>query len=289
MNRHEIWEQFDVCPPEQFDLQAPEYAELRAAISRDVSLRNQLQRAQQADTRIRDSLRLVDPPSGLEARLLAALAEASRAAETERAASAVPLVDAPLADDGAVERAAPPQGRKASRRWWLIAACGSAAALLIVAWFGMTPPANVTPQELPELAIKYHREFTANGHWRPMTDQPPLGPARQLEQRLITGWLGAKDLFDSSNGLAFRLQSPTGIEATLYTAKGVLPGLASGPVAAQPVRTGGLWAAAWQSEGQMFVLVVGSPDPNAFRQFLPNRGGLAMNNSVQDRSRQAVL
>ncbi len=291
MNRHEISEQIDACQLGQLDIQAPEFDELRAAIAREPSVRRQFERAQAADRRIRDALLTVEPPSGFQSRLLAALAK-SEAAESSSSVPPDDTVSAALQSDEGSESGSEIEAgnqiiverrlRLSSRRGWIALAVSSAAALLIAVWLGSSPTTNVAPGDLPELAIRYHRGFDATRDWKPLSQRPPLAPARQLEQRLITGWLEANELLgDRRRGLAFRLQSPTGLPATLYTIEGNWTGLADGPVAAQPIRTGGLWAAAWQSEGQLFVLVIPTQDPNAFRQFLPNRGGLASRKPVQ--------
>lgn len=285
MNRHEISEQIDACQLGPLDIQAPEFDELRAVIAREPSVRRQFEVAQAADRRIRDALLTVEPPSGLESRLLAALAGADAADASLSEQPGEPGSAASQSEAGSeatgeaiVER----RSLLSSRRGWIAAAIASAAALLIAAWLGSSPTTEIAPGDLPELAIRYHRSFDAAGDWRPLTQQPPLAPARQLEQRLITGWLEANELLgERRDGLAFRLRSPTGLPATLYTIKGNWTGLADGPVAAQPIRTGGLWATAWQSEGQLFVLVIPTQDPNAFRQFLPNRGGLASREPVR--------
>jgi len=277
MNRNELFEQYDALRPDRDDLAWPEFAALREALAADEAFAEEAAAREAADHRVGAALQSVEPPEGLQERLLAALgAGESGFVASEAVASDIAASDIAVAGEAAtVDLPRRPIRETSSRRWWLAAAIGSAAAIFFAAWIGFSPPATPSADALPDLAIGYHRDFNAADRWRSLDEQPGLRPSRQLEQRLLTAWQPAGDLF-GRRGVAFQLQSQTGLTATLYTVEGSVQGLANGPVMAPPTRTGGLWAAAWQEEGQFYVLVIPTQSPHAFRQFLPNSGGLAM-------------
>lgn len=239
-------EQLDACRPGSTDLDLPELAPLRASLAQDALLAEQFERIVQFDRRIAAALGDVRVPADLAERILARLQVPTERSK-EPAVSPACLLAAQTAE------------RRLDRRrlWqWLAAA----AVVPLAGWLGWRwwprSSRSVPPHEIVASLESWLKLVGTPGGagWRPPQSLPPgsLPPAvHALPQawkpfRTGQGW----------SGLAIELALPGQPRATLLVVRGParfeVPARPYALLATSMDRA----AAAWASQGTLFVLVV---------------------------------
>ncbi len=306
-------ERIDACRPASADHHDPAlgdagFVNLAAQLAEDPQAAALFARVQAIDGRVASALENLAVPPDLAARLLAHLAEAAdaerqRAAELLGAMSADwsppasqtaevpggPPVASALGTDSCEGRLTPsdlatprPQSAGArgvlSRRviWQLTA---TAAALAIVAgavWYW--PAEKPFGAEQLDLALRQFYEQDAGGEARLLIDHAP--PATLPASRFVlwvegphVAWRPVERLL-GRRGLAYELQSPEGIAATLYVVPlkaslgdPELRGLLPTQPPERPLFTGGLVTSVWR-EGPLAYLLVIRGTERSYRQFV---------------------
>jgi hypothetical protein len=241
-------EQLDACRPDSADLELPELAALRESLAHDADLAEQFDRILQFDRRIAAALRDVPVPPLLAAQITARLQ---------------PPPDLP-ADQAAVVCPSRPSPVWPGKRWvtrrqlmkWLAAA----AVVPLAGWLGWRWwPRAARPVPAHEIAANLDTWLKMVGTppgsgWKSPESLPPgvVPPAiRTLPQawrpfRTRQGW----------SGIAVELAPPTEPRAILL----VVQGSARFEVPARPYALLSTSmeraAAAWATQGRLFVLVV---------------------------------
>ena len=213
------------------------------------------------DVQVATALHNVPVPDGLAARLLAdvqsELATMPQQSETSR-------------DIGIGRR------RRISRRAALIGGGATVAAAVLVAVRFLSPgPPDITPAELMEAAIgRFNAESNSPLANRSLESAPSAFPLNDEIAFLDARWRRLDDPILGRRGAAYDLAIGQGaFRATLYVMEGSIDGLITAPPGTPTYPpTQGACAAAWQSGGLVYVLVVkgGSAE---YQRFLRRPGG----------------
>lgn len=258
------------------DLSDPEFAELAEQLADDPQLRVHFQRLQEADGAIRQCMSKVPIPDGLADRVARSLA----AANPTGAPMPPPLVVTPLAVSPATSPDSPAplldKSPRFSRRRLVIgfAALAAAAALLVAVWVQPHPARHDTPTSVLEEAMEYFGRD--NQHQGELVSQkvPPaeyplsrdIRALPDVRWRFVENFLG---------GMALAYDLPplpqVGGRATLYVLKRTVVDLTNLPPPT-PKSTGGQSAAAWQTGGILYVLVV-EGDARVYGSYLDQSHG----------------
>jgi len=279
-----IIEAIEACRPGSDDVSDPALAFLAAELAAHPELDELYERCQQLDARLAAAFGDVPVPQGLAQRILAGM-EAARA-RTAAAPEDLPAAEAP--DEASPDEqpaaepapATPRRQRRGSRRWFagVVVAAGVAASI-VVGVMNFQPPNEMTRGDALASAIDFFdREERAEPGPVLTADNEPQGYpfSREVNRfpqthvRRISGFLGC-------DGVAYDMtNNRLGVEATLYVVKceGIqVADLRSGPPSFRDtVSTSGCRSAAWQSDGLLYVLVVGGSTKGAYDSFLPIPG-----------------
>jgi hypothetical protein len=241
-------EQLDACRPGSNDLDLPELAALRQRLARDAKLAEQFEHIVQFDLRIAAALRDVPVPSDLGERILARLPLLAEATEEAMAAAS------PTAQ-GAAPLMRQPLHRRQLWQWLAIAAAAPLAGWLGWRWW---PRAS--------RSVPAHEIAASLDSWLKLVGTPP-GPGWRSPQSLPPGSLPPAVCAPAQawkpfrtrqgwSGVAIELALPGQPRATLL----VVHGSARFEVPARPyallATSMDRAAAAWASQGTLFVLVV---------------------------------
>lgn len=285
-----LLEAIDACRSGSDDHKLPETAFLGELFERDHASQEIYRRVQKLDASIESAIARVPVPTGLENRLLAALA-AARAAETTASAVVGPAVERsdavraaiessePVSDDAAARTIELPVRRRTSRRVWVASGLATAAALLVAYWFW---PAN---EYTHEGVLAFGQDYFSNDKARGTgveveVKAPPAGYrlSRFVNARANPEWRRIEHFLGRS-GVAYDLKV-AGAEATLYVVKvagtpksaRILPGAGQAPLR-QPASSGVRPTDAWVENGFLYVLVVDGNEQD-YQQFISSGGAV---------------
>ena len=248
----------EACRPGSDDLDDPHFADLARELAVDADLAGRFDRVQRVDAVVKTAFHDVPVPAGLQDRLLARLdQEAGRSA----ANAATPLVPA----------------KRLSRRRvaWVLATASVAAGVLVAVALGLRGDRLEPPAVIAERSIAFFAsEAGGEGQLVAKTAAPQRYPfssdllrTPQLRWREVTDFLG-------SYGVAYDLSAAGAGRATLYVVHRTDRGQSETPPDTPTWSTAGYSAAAWQSGGNLYVLVV-EGDSHAYRSYLDlSRGPL---------------
>ena len=213
------------------------------------------ERLKRFDARLKAAVWDVPVPEGLDQRLLERLA-AARAEEAPQPAIT-----------------APPASISRRRLLWAASAVATSAVVLI-AVLGL----NRQPAETPSMVVASAVQFFGAelpGPLHQMSEPPPSDypfsrdvlPTAQVRWRPIDGFLGV-------SGVAYDLSGPGDPRATLYVVFRTAAGLGDVPPSDPMSTTAGRSAAAWQTDGLVYVLVVEGDSRDYQRYLVLARGPL---------------
>ncbi len=254
------------------DLNDPQFSELAAAVGEDGELRARFERLQRADTAIKAAFADVPVPADLAERVLRRLGEeaASQAAKPiQCAAETVPNSPAPPPSEHVT-----PQPKRISRRRLIagFAAVAAASAVAAAIWLHNHRDPALTPGQAIETAMDFFRQDNGPqgelaSRVAPPADFPissDIARFKDVRWRRIPGLMGGA-------GVAYDLPSRRG-KATLYVVNCTVAGLPQFPPPLPTLSTGGNSAAAWQSGGLLYVLVV-QGDAQTYSDYLDRSQG----------------
>ena len=248
-----IIEAIDACRPGSNDVADPSLAFI-ADHADFIDLRS---RIEQIDAKIKKAFADVPVPAGLEARILAALADAPLADKTATVDKPIPL-----------DVIAKP--RRRYRHWYLGASAAFVAASLLLALV-LEWTAAVPLDELSVVQVAMD-DFDSPVIGRPLSQVLPQAvkdyqPSLDLNLSLCKSirWQSL-DKFLDTKGIVYTFITPQGSQARLYVLEspagvGDLP---DSPPRTPPGNTLGLRAATWQSGDRLYILVVRG-DIHAYR------------------------
>lgn len=226
----------------------PALAPLAHALRANPHLAETQHRLDRLDAVLRDVIRDVPVPEGLHERIVARL-------------SFTVVKEEPAA-----------QRRSSRRRWMVSAASVVAASVLVGAFFGLRPARGLGEAEILDAAVAMFDATPPDaGQWLagnvPESLKAfPLG--NEVARRPNTRWREIEGLL-GLRGVAYGMSGWDGVRATLYVVQcdDDAPELGPVPPTEPPRTTGGRAAAAWRSDGLLYVLVV-EGDADAYRGFL---------------------
>lgn len=280
MKDDSLLEALDSCRPGTDDLERADMAEAARHLAEEPRARQLYGRLQRADAKIAAAMHDAPVPEGLEARLLASLAEGVAAPPAPARPPNIRVESNVTGNVG---------WRRTARRWWPAGAGVAVAAALLAAFF-LRADEEFLPHQVLEFALTFfddddHRE----GHL--LADAPAPGglPASRfiIAEPKTTRWHSVQG-FIGRKGLAYDLRLRGGLEATLYvvprrsltTAPKLVGKLPLTPPDPPPSTTGGRAAGAWVENGLLYVLVV-KGDAQVYRQFVHGAGAMAMRRSSE--------
>jgi hypothetical protein len=294
MDERELLSQLDMLRPHSDDLRELGSRELQDRLLSDARAHRLYERLQAMDVDIGAAFHDVEPPDGLQERVLARLSAeiaAGHAVEQsdERPASpanqpASSAMNAVL--DDPVQRPSPqrqstqlestkrsspqhpspqhpspqhpsPQRRMTPRRWAaMVTAAAVAAGILAVAFLPWQHHDTVTSWE--DLVAKAMHSYRSEDIQLGRRLSQHAAPARYpISGHVLHGsqtTWRGVEVFHGRPAIAYDLQA-SGARATLYVIRGRMPQLPSSPYLQKPFETGGLWAIAWQEPDATYVLV----------------------------------
>jgi hypothetical protein len=281
MNRTDLWKLIEVCRSEA-DLQLPEFRELAEQIAADPSVRLRWERSQQVDDAIRNAVRDVSVPAGLEDRILNRLAAASSPAVVPDQEPEHRQIEAQqtgtlqtgaqhtgsqqtgvagetrLASDvreasgmGSVTAAGPANVWRWRRR---VAAMATVAILLVLVgvWWRPAPPSQRGERELAQHWLEGVNESRWQDANFPAQAYPP--PV-ELTARLVR-WQPVPRAHGSWQVVCYELASAGG-RALLFVARGDASPTLSKTPPRDPAWSISPWSLAmWQGRDAVYVLAV---------------------------------
>lgn len=250
MNRlTELREQIDACRPGSDDLALAGLADLAQAAESDRAVVAELDRSQRFDRAVVSALHEVPVPGDLLERLLA---QAERN-EQLIASEGPTAVNAPSPATGS-EPAKREHAKRGPRRWLLAGAslAALAASLVGLGLFLPRPARDVSESELAEAAADWFSEAAGqtNGWTVYSAKRAPHTALREVpkQSREIETDFGRATVYD--------LSSPRGRAYLVVLSTRDRFAVAPLPFAAVPGASRGLSIGAWQSGGQLYVLVL---------------------------------
>ena len=278
-----IVEAIESCRPQSDDVSDPALAFLATELAAHPELDELYERCQQLDARLAAAFGDVPVPEGLAQRILAGIEAAG--SQTAAGAEDAPVAAAPdeaSGDEQPAAEAAPatPRARKRGPRRWLagVAVAASLGASVVIGLAQFHPSVEISRDTVLSSAIDFFsRESEQPGELLSGDNEPEEYPFpsrdvnlfAQTSFRNISGFLG----FD---GVAYDMTNRLGAVATLYVVKCngiVVTGLPSAPPSYRNTHgTQGCRSVAWQSDGLLYVLVVGGSEKQTFESFLPIPG-----------------
>lgn len=241
-------EQIDACRPGSDDLVLPALAALATAVEGDRALAEEVARSQRFDQSVAAAMHDLPVPAGLAERLLAKLGEA--------------VLDESGVEEAPNEKVAlAPRPRRISRR---VALGGVLAASLLVLialaiQFRPQPSRKITAEELSNAATQWFDDVKhPSGGWRKLEPGqvvdgfvPPAAVTRQPQS-----WQSLKTTLGET-AVAYDVSPQFGRRAVLFVVrtKHIYP-VQSLPYSHVTNVSGYFSAAAWQSGGYLYVLVI---------------------------------
>ena len=254
------------------DLNDPQFVELAAALGENGELRARFERLQQADTAIKAAFADVPVPADLAGRVLRRLGVETAIQSAEPIQSAAE--SAPDSSALPPFEHAMPQPKRITRRRLMagFAAVAASAAVAAAVWLHNHRSPALSPGQAIETAMDFFRQDNGpQGELASRVAPPgefPISPdiARFTDVR----WRRV-ERFADGQAVAYDLPSRHG-KATLYVANCTAAGLPPFPPPLPTLSTGGNSAAAWQSGGLLYVLVV-QGDAQTYADYLDRSQG----------------
>ena len=240
-----ILEAIEACRPGSEDPSDAEFAALADGMVANAELRTLYDKLKQTDVVLAEAFHDVPVPEGLADRIVDRLASARQTQLEDNAAESSP----PIAK----------RGRRLWRRWVIgaaLATAGSVAAFLI--WG--TPEERLTGEGVEWAAIMlFDDEGNPPPEGNPIAEKAPPG-SYPLGGDVVSlpeiRWRRIDGEFLGRRGVAYDLAPPGSPRATLYVVKCRVPGLRGSPPYNPARNSRNRCAAAWQSGGLLYVLVV---------------------------------
>lgn len=264
--RPTIREQIDACRPDSDDPHLPEHAaelaELAAGLRESDEIRSQWERSQHNDRILRGAMQDVSLPTGLEARLLAAVQAAG-------ATSLSGVEQAAEQESPAGENLVSPARSGANRRSFLqVAGVFATTAALALIGFLVIQSSQPTEQTITkDRLVSQVQEWLQKMEATPMTKPSKAIPTPGG----VFGTVVEGTSFSSSQGTV------TAYSVTLRGSNAkllVIPTSRQWPVGAMPYTkvsgvSGGWIVGAWQKEGVLYVIAVDERAGGDLNQFTP--------------------
>lgn len=267
IRENRLVEAIEACRPGSDDLSDPALGFLARAVEADPDVRAVYERCQALDGRLAAAFAGAPVPEGLAGRIMARLGAA------------------PGDPPGPCPAPRSAGRRRARRRWFAgaaVAACLAVGVAIGLVQFDRPAPLSVGQVQGGGLdfAMREPAEVFGTGELWTGANHPPDYPYsrglysfRGTRFRRVEGFLGR-------DGVAYDLTSDWGNTATLYVVRTDKRGTAPLPAGLpfEPPgfdgadRTGGYCAAAWQSDGLLYVLVVHADSRRAYDRFVQPPG-----------------
>lgn len=249
-----ILEAIEACRPGSEDLSDAELAVLADEMAAKAELRTVYDKLKQTDVVLAEAFHDVPVPGGLADRIVDRLASA-------RPTQVVP--DGSTATEDNAAESSPQiakRGRRLRRRWVLSAAVLAVAGslLMVFAIWGDSEDGLTGGTAEQAAIVLFGKEGNAPpaGHRASDVSPPRAHPfSPQLPQPPGTRWRRI-DEFLGRRGVAYDLTAPGQPKATLYVIKRRAPNLRDSPPYNPAYNSLNRCAAAWQSDGLLYVLVV---------------------------------
>ena len=277
MNSKEpIRELIDACRPGSDDLRLPEMEELAELVDRDPSVAALLGRSQRFDQAIAAAMGAGDVPEGLEARLLAAVADAGASAGDDASNASENHETA-----GQVEAA----GReRAARRRWLWAASLAAAAAVIgvvaggIGWW--LPRPSLERTRIADAADRWLDQLiVSEGVWGKDVENRVLAayPASSFLKSKPSAWRrfeadvlqGSDSLALDRNAVVYDLRGNVGeLRTMLFVVRTSVAVEAPDIAPRTPTRVTGGWSIGVWREGDLVYVLAVEGDEDRYRTFV---------------------
>jgi hypothetical protein len=271
--KREILEAMESYRARNGDLNDPQFAELAAALGENDELLVRFERLQRADAAIKAVFADVSIPADLAERVVRRLnvEAASHSIEPIRSAvESAPVSPALLPSDRVT-----PRPKRISRRRLIagFAAVAASAAVMAAVWLHNHRVPPLSPGQAIETAMDFFgRDNAPPGDPVSLVAPPadfPISP--DIVQFSSVRWRRVGNFMD---GVAVAYDLPSrGGRATLFVANRNVAGLPPFPPPLPTLSTGGNSAAAWQSGGLLYVLVV-QGDAQTYAAYLVRSGPL---------------
>jgi hypothetical protein len=241
-------EQIDACRPGSDDLALPALASLATALESDRALAEEMARSQRFDQSVAAAMHDLPVPAGLAERLLAKLS-----------AAGLDEIDVEEAANEKVALATPP--RPISRRVALGGVLATSLLVLIALaiQFRPEPSRRITAEELSSFATQWSADVNnPAGSWQKLkageTVKGFVPPTAVLQP--AKSWQSLKTTLGET-AVAYDVSPRLGRRAVLFVVrtKHVYP-VQSLPYSHLTNMSGSVSAAAWQSKGFLYVLVI---------------------------------
>ena len=249
-----LLEAIEACRPGSEDLSDAELAALADGMAAKAELRTVYDKLKQTDVVLAEAFHDVPVPEGLADRIVDRLASARRTQVAPDGSTAT--------EDNAAESSPPiaKRGRRLRRRWVLAVGGLALAGSLLVAFAirggsedGLT---GGTVEQAAIILFDKEGDAPLSGHRASDVSPPRANPfSPQVPQPPGTRWRRI-DEFLGRRGVAYDLTAPGQPRATLYVIKRRVPNLRVSPPPSPASNSRNRFAAAWQSGGLLYVLVV---------------------------------
>ena len=253
--KRELLEAMESCRACDGDLKETQFAELAAALGEDGELRARFERLQRADAAIKAAFADVPLPADLAERVLRRLSETAIQSADPIKVTLEPGPEPPALLPLATVA---PQPNFISRRLMIagFAAVAASAAVAVAIWLDHHRAPALTPGQVIETAMDFFARDNASPGEQVSRVAPPsdLPISPDIARFTDVRWRRVES-FAEGEAVAYDLPSRSG-KATLYVSKCTVAGLPPYPPPQPTLSTGGNSAAAWQSGGLLYVLVV---------------------------------
>jgi hypothetical protein len=262
-----LWALDGVRPEQLSEESSPsdsEFAPGAADWARSPSAERLRERLERHDAQMTSALHDVPVPSGLDQRVLTVIQQE--------------LATQPLKqkhDNYADTSTARPRSRMTRRAAWIGLAAAIAGAAFVAVQLLSTKKSEFTPTSLMEAAIA---RFVAESNQplanHDLKDAPPAFPISGDIMAQAARWRWIDDPWLGRRGVAYDVSVGDGaVRATLFVMQGSIDGLIESPPPNPSYPpTQGSCAAAWQSGGLVYVLVVQGKEAE-YQRFLRHPGG----------------
>jgi hypothetical protein len=254
------------------DLNDPQFTELAAALDEDHGLRARFERVQRADALIKAAFADVPVPADLAGKVLRRLGDetVSRPAAPSGSQKTIQADSPALLSSEQVS----PLPKQISRRGLMagLAAVAASVAIAAAIWMHNHRSPSLSLGQVIDTSMDFFGRDNAPpgepvSNVEPPADfpiSPEIARFRDVRWRRVGNFMGGP-------AVAYDLPSRGG-KATLYVAKCTADGLPQFPPPQPTLSTGGNSAAAWQSGGLLYVLVVRG-DAQTYADFLDRSQG----------------
>jgi hypothetical protein len=270
-----IRELIDACRPGSDDLRLPEMEELADLVDRDPAVASLLGRSQKFDQAIAAAMDTGSVPEGLEARLLAAAADAGASGDDE------PDTSENREKVGQVEAAG--HERAARRRWLWVASFAAAAAVIGVVAGGIAwwlPRPSLERTRIADAADRWLDQLiVSEGIWGKDDENRVLAayPTSSFLKSKPSAWRrfeaevlqGSDSLTLDRNAVVYDLRGNVGeLRTMLFVVRTSVAVEASDIAPRTPTRVTGGWSiGVWQEGDLVYVLAV-EGDEDRYRTFV---------------------